>query len=201
MNHAALQETGFDPSVDSQAVFRLLLEATARPGTRVMLGPARLSVQPERLRPACLLLLSILDPEVSLAVLGPDAAALATYLCVNTGVRRATALAEADFVFVTGPDSQGRIREAKCGQLDAPHSGATVVYAPTSLSDAGPVVLRLTGPGIPKERRLAVTGVSREEWRTLAALRDFPLGVDIWLAAPDACAAVIPRSTRWTLEA
>ena len=128
-------------------------------------------------------------------------AALAEYLCVNTGARRAAALGEADFVLVTEPESGGRIREASRGRLDAPHEGATLVYAPTALGDGGSIALRLTGPGIPGERRLGVSGVTADEWRALRALMDFPMGVDIWLAAQDSRLAALPRSTRWILEA
>ncbi len=199
MSEAALREPGFGNASDTQAMFRRLLEATARPGTVVPLGHARLAIPPQRLRPACALLLSILDPEVMLAVEGPEAAGLAEYLRTNTGVRPA-ALEDADFVVVTGEGSGGRVRGAKCGRLEAPHEGATLVYAPTALGERGSVLLRLTGPGIPMERRLAVTGIAADEWRVLDSLRDFPMGVDIWLAAPDGRLAVIPRSTRWTLE-
>lgn len=125
---------------------------------------------------------------------------MAEYLCANTGVRPAATLGEADFVVITGQESGGRVREAKCGRLEAPHEGATLVYAPTALGEGGSTLLRLTGPGIPTERRLAVSGIAADEWRILGSLRDFPMGVDIWLAAPDNRMAVIPRSAHWTLE-
>jgi len=199
---AALHEATFDPVFDGQALFRQLLEATARPGRVLRLAAPRLAVPPPRLGPACALLLASLDVEVGLHVLGPGAADVAGYLCLNTGARLA-ALEEADFVLVTTGESGGRVRRIKRGSLEAPHQGATVVYAPDTLeAPPGPSTVRLSlsGPGIAGSARLAVAGISPTEFAGLQALVDFPMGVDIWLAAADGTLAVVPRSTRWTLR-
>jgi alpha-D-ribose 1-methylphosphonate 5-triphosphate synthase subunit PhnH len=200
---AGLRETGFDHTFGSQASFRLLLEATARPGTVVPLGEQPLTVPPASLRPACALLLGLLDLEVSVSVLGSEGADIADYLCFNTGVQ-VTSVERADFVFVVGPDSAGEISRVKRGSLPAPHEGATVIYAPEALGIAAGTpgaTLCLAGPGIPGQRRLGVRGIARAEWSRLEDVMDFPLGVDIWLAAQDGHLAVIPRSVRWKMEA
>jgi phosphonate C-P lyase system protein PhnH len=154
------------------------------------------------LRLACATLLALLDPEVSLHVLGAGAGDVSEYLRFNTGVRSA-ALEEADFVLVTGSDSCGRISRVRRGSLAAPHESATIVYAPETLTasfeDPG-VSLFLTGPGVKGEARLVVTGIAPEELDRLRTLADFPLGVDIWFASADCCLAVIPRSSRWRRE-
>ena len=202
MQTAQLRESGFDPVFSSQAVFRRVLQATARPGTIISLGDVPLRIPPQNLRPACALLLALLDLEVSLHTIGPQAAALAGYLCFNTGARLAP-LEEADFVLVTGADSGGKISRVKRGSLLAPHEGATVVYAPDTL-DARPgfqtVNLTVKGPGVRGEARLRVAGFSREEIHRLRGLTDFPTGVDIWLAAADGHLAVLPRSAQWIEE-
>jgi alpha-D-ribose 1-methylphosphonate 5-triphosphate synthase subunit PhnH len=202
MSTAALYETAFDPIRDAQALFRQLLEATARPGRVLRMVAPPLAVPPSRLRPACALLLAALDVEVGVHVLGPGAAEVAGYLCLNTGARMAP-LEEADFVLVTAGESGGRLFRIKRGSLEAPHEGATVVYAPDTLEappGPGTVRLSLSGPGIAGTAPLAVAGISPAEFAGLQALADFPMGVDLWLAAADGTLAVIPRSTRWTLR-
>lgn len=201
MSTAALYEAAFDPVFDGQAVFRQVLEATARPGCVRRLVAPPLAVPPPRLRSACALLLALLDGEVGLHVLGPGAADVAAYLCLNTGARPAP-LEEADFVLLTTGDSGGRVRRLKRGSLEAPHDGATVVYAPDTLEappGPGTVRLSLSGPGIAGSARLAVGGIALGEYAALQALVDFPLGVDVWLAAADGTLAVIPRSSQWTV--
>jgi alpha-D-ribose 1-methylphosphonate 5-triphosphate synthase subunit PhnH len=202
MNAADLRERRFDFTFDSQALFRRLLDATARPGTLVRLEPPVLEVPAPALRPACALLLALLDLEVGIHVVGADAPRLADYLVANTGAMLMP-LEAADFVLVAGPDSGGRIRRCKRGSLAAPHEGATLVYAPHALGAApaeGRLALRLRGPGIPETRHLAVAGVSEAEIAAWRSLVDFPLGVDIWLAAADGTLAVLPRSTAWERE-
>ena len=199
---AEIRETGFDHCLDSQDLFRRLLRATARPGTLVDLRPLSLTVPPGPLRPACALLLAVLDLEVSFHVVGPEAAWLTEYLCLNTGAWEAP-IENADFILVTAPTAGDAIGRVRCGTLTAPHRGATVIYTPMSLTpptDPGTLVLSLQGPGIAREARLPVRGILAGEWERLRALMDFPLGVDIWLAARDGDLAVIPRSTRFRVE-
>jgi alpha-D-ribose 1-methylphosphonate 5-triphosphate synthase subunit PhnH len=202
MKTADLLERGFDPVFHGQACFRALLRATASPGAPIDLPPVGLEIPEPRHRSACLLLLALLDLEVSFHALGCAAPRLSEYLAANTGARLAP-LESADFVLVLDSDSGGRVAHAKRGCLTAPHEGATLVYAPTRLhemDEPDAVVLRLEGPGIGAARRLGIGGLAGEEIDHWRALADFPLGVDVWLAA-DGVVAVIPRSTRWSREA
>ena len=88
---AELRETAFDPVFGAQAMFRRLLEATARPGLVVSLADVPLVVPPARLRPACVLLLALMDREVTFSVVGPEAETVREYLRFNTGAH-ATAM-------------------------------------------------------------------------------------------------------------
>ncbi len=202
MNKADLLERGFDPVFHGQACFRALLTATARLGTPIGLPHVSLEIPDPRHRSACLLLLALLDLEVSLHTLGRGAAMLSDYLAANTGARLAP-VESADFVLVLDPDSGGRVVHAKRGCLTAPHEGATLVYAPASLDEtagSGGVVLRLEGPGVGAPRRLGIGGLAGDEIDRWREITDFPTGVDIWLAAADGRVAVIPRSARWSRE-
>jgi alpha-D-ribose 1-methylphosphonate 5-triphosphate synthase subunit PhnH len=197
---AELRETAFDPIFGAQAMFRRLLEATTRPGLVVSLGETPLVVPPARLRPACVLLLALMDREVTFAVVGPDAESVREYLRFNTGAH-ATDTAAADFVLVT---ASGRDwSRARRGTLDAPHESATVVLIPTHVG--GPpgradVTLRLTGPGIAGATTLPLRGLGVLDVAPIVDRSDFPLGVDVWFAGADGYLAAVPRSTRGRIE-
>jgi phosphonate C-P lyase system protein PhnH len=193
---ADLRETRFDPLFEGQALLRRLLDATARPGLVVPLGEITLAVPAPALRPACALLLAVMDREVTFHVLGPGAERVREYLRFNTGAH-VTDLGAADFVLVTAP---GLARDdVKLGMLQAPHEGATVVCIPASVSSAAgiaDVTLRLQGDGVVGETRLAIQGLRECDLAPLVTRPEGRLGVDLWLAAADGCLAVIPRCTR-----
>jgi phosphonate C-P lyase system protein PhnH len=200
----ALRETAFDPALGGQALLRRLLEATITAGLVVPLGETGLQVPPPGLRPACALLLALLDREVTFAVIGMAARWIREYLRFNTGALIGD-LEAADFVLVTGPGPSERLDRVKRVRGDGFPRSATVVYAPASLScepdaaDARLVVV--SGPGGVDEPRLNVRGIQPAELDRLAAHAGTPLGVDILLAAADGGLAVLPRSARWRLEA
>jgi len=193
---AELRETRFDPLLARQALLRRLWEANAHPGLIIRLGEIPLHVPVPRLRPACALLLAVLDREASFHVRGPDGERLREYLRFNTGAY-ATSLESADFVLVTGsaPGGGGSRR----GRLETFQDGATVVCAPFSVSTTpagADVTMSLHGPGIAGERRLSVQGLTGADLAPLFTGDHSSLGVDLWLAAADGHLAVIPRSTR-----
>ncbi|MBC7155530.1 MAG: phosphonate C-P lyase system protein PhnH [Rhodobacteraceae bacterium] len=166
-----------------QALFRRILDATARPGQIADLGDLLDG------RPAAL-------------------AALATF-CDNTqtladltGTLSETDLAfldvgkatpeQAGFILARGADAPGFI--PRLGSLDAPEGGATLVVMVESLKDGAPLVL--TGPGIKRTATLAPKGLA-PDWLAARArwCADFPMGVDIVLA--DATSLMIlPRTTK-----
>jgi phosphonate C-P lyase system protein PhnH len=188
---ADLRETRFDPLFEGQMLLRRLLDATARPGLVVPLGEITLAVPAPALRPACALLLAVMDREVTFHVLGPGAERVREYLRFNTGAH-ATELGAADFVLVTAPGL------ARDGTLQAPHEGATVVCIPASVSSAAgiaDVTLRLQGGGVVGETRLAIQGLRESDLAPLVMRPEGRRGVDLWLAAADGCLAVIPRRT------
>jgi len=192
---AELREAQFDPLFAGQALFRRILEATARPGLVVPLGDIVLGVPSPRLRSACALLLAIMDREVTFHVSGPGAERLREYLRFNTGAH-IVELGAADFVLVTA--SGAPWEGARRGTLEAPHEGATVVCAPLVVGcapAAADVTLSVRGPGVAGEARLSIQGLTRDDLAPLWARHEFPLGVDLWLAA-DGHLAVIPRSAR-----
>jgi len=111
----------FDPVLDSQKVYRLILEAMSHPGRVVDMGEYTvLSVAR-----------TLLDNEVSFIVLGsPEFADEIASLTLA----KQEPLESADYIFICDPgEMQTAIQSAKCGTLADPHKSATVVIQGSGL--------------------------------------------------------------------
>jgi len=81
------------------------------------------------------------------------------------------------------------------GSLESPEFGATLLVAVEQLG-AGPLVLELSGPGVPGKRQLRLQGLDagwilqRADWTS-----SFPLGVDMLIFDAERVVA-LPRTTR-----
>jgi phosphonate C-P lyase system protein PhnH len=202
MSTVPMRETRFDPVLAGLPVFRRLLDAADRPGAVVELDEVPLVIEPPGLTSACLLLLTALDRDVSFHVAGPAAERITEYLRFNSGARSAPPEV-ADFVLITGATSGGQVSRVNCGRGGEPGTGATVVYAPRTISAApiaGGVKLAVAAPNLSGVRCLHVVGIDQDELVGLQAVGWGPLGIDVWLAAADGSLAVIPRACLWMWE-
>jgi alpha-D-ribose 1-methylphosphonate 5-triphosphate synthase subunit PhnH len=172
----------------SQAVFRVLLEALARPG-RVLQLPAP-------------------DPgpgivPLALAVIGSPVAVLGDpgwqqRICQATGAAAAAA-EDASLVAIYGTADPADIPRLRRGSALAPEDGAKVGLACRRLAEGGPaeVTLELSGPGVPGMIRLGVDGVGPAVFEALAEANAlFPAGIDVWLVDERGQVAGLPRSAR-----
>ena len=178
----------FDAVLDSQRVFRCVLQATAHPGKLFALPPTGVA-------PWEAVALTLLDHEVSFCVVGGPMVGAEGRIARLTG-SRAVPPSEAGFALVAG-GSGGEISGLERGSLERPETGATAIFAIDRLSNAGPVTMKLSGPGVPGERTLGVDGLSVGEVEGIRASRqDYPLGVDVYLVDRTGQVAGLPRSTR-----
>jgi alpha-D-ribose 1-methylphosphonate 5-triphosphate synthase subunit PhnH len=168
-----------------QALFRLILDATARPGQCADLSPhlggahATLGV-----------LATFCDNTQTLADLTGN---LTDSDWRFLDVARAPA-EQAAFILAHGsalPAFQPRL-----GTLDAPEGGATLIVKVAGLT--GGTALALTGPGIKDTTNLHVTGLA-PGWLAARArwCADFPMGCDMVLA-DETRVAILPRTTKIT---
>lgn len=194
MASSPLREMTFDPLVGSRAIIRGLREATARPGVAVDMAIPELTVRPTRLRPACAVLLAVLGRDVSLAVVGSDAATVGEYLRFNTGARCAPVVA-ADFILVTRGGTWPMAMPAERRER-----WRTVVLAPDGLGVAAgaPTSLILVGTGDRDTRRLAVGGITVDEFTVIRAENAHAPSIDVWLVGADDRLAVLPATASWT---
>lgn len=187
-----------EPVHDSQAVFRVLLDAMSRPG----------SIHPLPLKPAgapfaataAAVLLTLADHETTVW-LAPDLPGrdeVASFLRFATGTRITADPCAATFALVADLHAMPPLEAFAQGTPEYPDRSTTLVmtvdHVAASASDGG---MRLSGPGIadlaefrfdPMPARLAA--------ELLENRARFPLGVDLVLCAPGAVAA-LPRSVRY----
>lgn len=195
-----------DPTRESQAAFRAILDALAHPTRRYPLaGPA----QP----PAALgrglgaVALTLLDEDISVWLaggLGADAE-LAAWLDFHTAATRTGDPASADFAFAT-PATLPTLDTFRLGTDETPHVSTTIVLdvrrpAPAEhAAHAAPTstTFTATGPGINVEAQLDAPWADAipdflAQWQANARL--FPRGVDLLLVDDDTVSA-LPRTTR-----
>jgi alpha-D-ribose 1-methylphosphonate 5-triphosphate synthase subunit PhnH len=180
-----------DDSLATQQAFRILLQALSHPGEIYSL--AHLGEEQSWF----LVLKTLLDHEVSFAVVGPNNDAFARIVEDLTRCPF-TEVAAADFIIVTQGSSRGRIREAKRGTLEYPDQGATIIYLVESLGreDVPGVRVKLQGPGVNQEMQSLITGLAADEIHDLKKInQEFPLGLDCFFLDRAGRVMGIPRSS------
>ncbi len=187
-----------DPTRESQAVFRKVMDAVARPGTIQDLAFA--PEAPDGLdRAAGAVALTLFDFETPTwldpALRGGNAESWMRFHC---GCPLTDDPVKAAFALIT--DVMGAPALAAFNQGDAkyPDRSTTLVFQLPGL-EGGPRVT-LTGPGIKGEALLALAGLPEGFWDQVRANQaKFQFGVDLIFVAGDRLTA-LPRSTRATIQ-
>jgi alpha-D-ribose 1-methylphosphonate 5-triphosphate synthase subunit PhnH len=181
-----------EPVLAAQAAFRVVMDAMARPGTiRRLAGiaaPAPLSAT------AAAVALTLLDYETPFWLDAPltDGGEAARFISFHTGARVTADPAAAAFAFVAAPAAAPPFARFAQGSAEYPDRSTTLVLQVARLSEDDGMVLR--GPGTAGTRRLKASPLPANFLDQLADNRaQFPRGIDILLAAPDAVAG-LPRS-------
>ena len=184
-----------DPALASQAVFRTVMEAIARPGLPRPLS-SKLAAPLPLSTTAAAVALTLLDYETPFW-LDPSLAAageVARWFKFHTGAPLITDSARAAFAFVSDPAAMPPFETFSPGSLEYPDRSTTLVVQVASF-DHGEE-LTLSGPGIVGTRRFSAAPLPSDFRARLIANREmFPRGVDLILVTPDAVAA-LPRSVR-----
>jgi alpha-D-ribose 1-methylphosphonate 5-triphosphate synthase subunit PhnH len=193
MTAATALSPGFAaPVAQSQAVFRALLDAMARPGRIAELS--NLTLQAPPLSPAAAAVALTLADFETPVWLSPALADGFPWLRFHCGCPRAATPAEARFAFATATEIPLPLAAFDLGTDEYPDRSTTLIVETTTL--AASAGLRLTGPGIETAAQLQVGGPTADFWRDREELRElFPRGLDIVLTC-GARVAALPRTTR-----
>jgi alpha-D-ribose 1-methylphosphonate 5-triphosphate synthase subunit PhnH len=194
MAGTTLLDGGFTaPVFQSQAAFRLLMNAMAQPGRIVDLSHA---VQPPApLEPAAAAFLATLadyDTPVWFEHSGADTAA--SWLTFHTGAAVTKDPSTASFAVLSKNSPVSGWQNFAMGSLSYPDQSATLLLPVESLRDGTPLTVR--GPGIEAVATIAPRGLPDGFTETMAinAAR-FPLGFDLLMTCGSELLA-LPRTTR-----
>jgi alpha-D-ribose 1-methylphosphonate 5-triphosphate synthase subunit PhnH len=192
---AAPLQSGFADSVrESQAVFRAVMMALARPGSLQPLVPSLAPPKPLTAELAAVAL-ALTDHEAALWLDTPLAAsgAAAEFLKFHTGARQVADPSVAAFALVSDPRTMPSLADFAQGTDEYPDRSTTLVIAVDGIAANGP--LTLEGPGIKGSARLALSPLPAD---FIADRADnhllFPRGVDCVFVVPGVVAA-LPRTT------
>jgi alpha-D-ribose 1-methylphosphonate 5-triphosphate synthase subunit PhnH len=188
-----------DPVRGSQAVFRSVMDAMARPGTIVATGG--LAQAPQPLGPAAAAVaLTLIDYETP-AWLDPALAQspeVAAWLRFHTGAPLTDDPRQAAFGFIGDPPRMPPFQVFSQGSMEYPDRAATLVLQVERLSDDGGFCL--SGPGVKGTRALSASPLPADFAARMCANRAlFPRGLDIILVSATMVAA-LPRSVHVATE-
>jgi alpha-D-ribose 1-methylphosphonate 5-triphosphate synthase subunit PhnH len=183
-----------DPVLDSQRIFRSVLEAMAHPGRVVAVAGSAETPHPLH-RAAAAVCLALVDLETPLW-LDPAArtAEVLDGLRFHCGCPIVEEPQSARFALIVDAGPMPPLAAFDAGTDEYPDRSTTVIVQVAALTaGAGK---RLAGPGIAEEGRLLVDGLPERFWTELRQNHTrFPRGVDVILASP-ASVAALPRTTR-----
>ena len=188
-----------DPVLASQAAFRSVMDAMARPGAIVSVSGLAQAPPPLGLAAAAVAL-TLLDYETPIWL---DAALaqspeIVSWLKFHTGAPLTDDPQRASFGFIADPQCMAEFGAFSQGSMEYPDRAATLVLQVDQLS--GDDGLRLSGPGIRGSRALFAAPLPADFIARMGANRGlFPRGVDIILAA-DTKLAALPRSVHVAME-
>lgn len=182
-----------EPVLASQAVFRAVMDAFARPGevkplSHALVAPAPLSAT------AAALAWALLDYETPLWL---DAAlaempAVAEWIRFHAGARVTDDPRQASFAIISDPAQAPSFDQFALGTPEYPDRSTTLVLQVRGFGEGQR--WSLSGPGIADRVSLAADPLPDDLGERLAANHAlFPRGVDLILVSPDAVVA-LPRS-------
>jgi alpha-D-ribose 1-methylphosphonate 5-triphosphate synthase subunit PhnH len=188
-----------DPVHDAQAVFRVLLDALARPGTTgwIEATPGNGDLPASTPVAALAALLTLCDYATPVWLQARDDA-LASTLRFHTGAPLVDSPGRAAFAYVDVPAMLPAPDAFALGEPESPEHAATVLVRVEAFEGGRP--LTLSGPGIETSASIAPLGIPDDFWQARAALAPaFPCGIDCYLVCGRAVVG-IPRTTRVELN-
>lgn len=182
-----------EPALASQAVFRAVMDAFARPGKvialpRALAAPAPLSAT------AAALVCTLLDYEtpIWLDTALSQAPGVAEWIRFNAGAPVTADPRQASFAVIAEPAHTPPFEQFSLGTDEYPDRSTTLVLQVRSFGQGE--LLALSGPGIAGRASLSAEPLPADFCERLSANHAlFPRGVDVILVSPD-CVMALPRS-------
>ena len=184
-----------DPVMQSQTVFRAVMDALANPGTAqdlIAVDGFGGGLSPEIV--SIVLTLSDHDTLIWLPEALAGDTTVREFIGFHTGATIVPEPAKAVFAFATNADELPALDQFNLGTQEYPDRSTTIVLAVTALSGGDELII--TGPGIKDHGHIGPVGLPKDfiaQWSYNREL--FPRGIDLLLVA-DGQVMGLPRSTR-----
>lgn len=187
---------------DIQKAYRKLIDSQSRPGLISDLKDeaGKIDIRTGCLNASAVLVQMLFDTEVKFKVYSQNETEV-TKLINQLTYAKAAEASEADFIFILldarETDLREAMKQAYPGNLLDPHKSATIIIEVDELTNDSQLILN--GPGIEKERHVAVkTKWLETDWVELRAEKntEYPLGIDIILTDRYDKVLCIPRTTK-----
>ena len=193
-----VRELNYNPVVDGQRHFRLLLDSMARPGKIVLLDDVDLNPPAGLNTASALITFALFNADVTFYI-APSFSEGLSYLTYNTG-SLSNSIDRADFVLLDSATSNVELLEQmKVGEPEYPESGATLILLVESLN--GNITgIELQGPGVDGIKTIYVDGLPKSWLATIKDINsEFPLGIDVILVDQQNQITCIPRSNQFKI--
>lgn len=177
---------------DSQKVFRQLLSAMASPGTIMELD---VDIEPQAPvhQASGAILLTLMDFETPFWTDLENRNPAVQWLRFHTGAPYIYTSSGAGFALVTDYDDFDTPEQFNRGSIESPDQSTTLIIHTRGMDDRGRI--RMTGPGIQKERFINLKGIRENFFERRARMTpDYPLGLDMIFVC-DRQFTAIPRTT------
>lgn len=185
-----------EPVFEAQSVFRMLMDAMARPGSAQTITP-QIAPPPPMGAAAGAIALSLCDHDTPVWLTpGLARTAIGDWIGFHTGAPLTREKTEARFAFIEAGAPLCSFGLFSAGTQEYPDRSTTVVIEVARL-DGGPTLV-LSGPGIRDSVNIAPRGLPEQFLRQWAENRThFPRGVDVILTAGRQFIA-LPRTCKIT---
>lgn len=188
--------SGFeDPTMQSQAAFRAVMDAMAHPG-RIYTTPEPMTAPAPLNNTAAMVALSLCDFDTPIW-LDHDLAnskELAQYLTFHTGAPITKDPKNATFAFISNPKKIGLLSQFALGSDEYPDRSTTLVLQVEALTNSAGVVL--SGPGIQTTTNFGAAPLPEPIWEMARENHTlYPRGVDMIFCSSTELAC-LPRSTK-----
>lgn len=182
-----------EPVHQSQATYRLILEAMAFPG-RIGTGRFGLNRDQRMHAATAALCLTLLDGETPLWLQEGCAPSLAPWLSFHCGCPLVEEPAAAAFALILRPGAMPPIDRFSMGSATHPERSTTLILQLETLQEGEDMIL--SGPGIQATTGLVVQSLPASFWEQRRQIGDlYPQGVDILMTCGHRLAA-LPRTTQ-----
>jgi alpha-D-ribose 1-methylphosphonate 5-triphosphate synthase subunit PhnH len=191
-----LAGSGFaEPVLNSQEVFRTVLDCLARPARPLKLE-TDLVPPPHLARGAAALVLALCDGDTPVWLdAGLRSGDVSGWIAFQTGAPVTTAPSTAAFGIIGDPARMPQFEDFAQGTQEYPDRSTTLVLAVEAIGEGEEFAF--SGPGIVGVSHVKITGLPsrfRQWWQSNTSR--FPRGVDLVLVAPDGGIVGLPRTAR-----